>query len=55
LVSGAGALAVLTGPITGTNMGTLTLNGGGAAKLELLVNINAVNSNINVLLNLTSI
>jgi hypothetical protein len=52
LVSGAGTLAVLTGPITGTNMNTLTLNGGAQQNLSSLVNINAVNSNINVLLNL---
>ena len=52
LVSGAGTLAVLTGPITGTNMSTLTLNGGAQQNLSSLVNINAVNSNINVLLNL---
>jgi hypothetical protein len=52
LVSGAGTLAVLTGPITGTNMGTLTLNGGAQQNLSSLVNINAVNSNVNVLLNL---
>ena len=52
LVSSAGTLAVLTGPITGTNMSTLTLNGGAQQNLSSLVNINAVNSNINVLLNL---
>ncbi|MCU1247724.1 MAG: hypothetical protein JWQ49_753 [Edaphobacter sp.] len=52
LVSGAGTLAVLTGPITGSNMGTLTLNGGAQQNLSSLVNINAVNSNVNVLLNL---
>jgi len=52
LVSGAGTLAVLTGPITGTNMSTLTLNGGAQQNLSSLVNINAVNSNVNVLLNL---
>jgi hypothetical protein len=43
---------VLTGPITGTNMSALTLNGGAQQNLSSLVNINAVNSNINVLLNL---
>jgi hypothetical protein len=53
LVTGAGTLQVLTGPLTSTtNMGTLTLNGNAQQNLSSLVNINAVNSNINVLLNL---
>lgn len=53
LVTGAGTLQVLTGPIsTSTNTGTLTLNGGAQQNLSSLININAVNSNINVLLNL---
>jgi hypothetical protein len=53
LVTGAGTLAVLTGPLTSTtNQGTLTLNGGAQQNLTSLVNINAVNSNVNVLLNL---
>ena len=53
LVTGAGTLAVLTGPLTGTNQSTLTLNGGAQQNLSSLVNINAVDSNVNVLLNLT--
>src|ERR1700748_59723 len=54
LVSGAGTLAVLTGPLAGTtqNQGTLSLNGQAQQNLSSLVNINAVNSNVNVLLNL---
>jgi len=53
LVTGAGTLAVLTGPLSSTqNQGTLTLNGGAQQNLSSLVNINAVNSNVNVLLNL---
>jgi hypothetical protein len=53
LVTGAGTLAVLTGPLSTTqNQGTLTLNGGAQQNLSSLVNINAVNSNVNVLLNL---
>jgi hypothetical protein len=53
LVMGAGTLGVLTGPLTTTtNQGTLTLNGGAQQNLTSLVNINAVNSNVNVLLNL---
>lgn len=51
-VTGAGTLAVLKGPITGTNMGSLTLDGAAQQNLSSLVNINAVNSRINVLLNL---
>jgi hypothetical protein len=53
LVTGAGTMAILTGPLTSsTNQGTLTLNGGAQQNLTSLVNINAVNSNVNVLLNL---
>jgi hypothetical protein len=52
LVTGAGTLAVLSGPLTGNNQGTLSLNGQAQQNLSSLVNINAVNSNINVLLNL---
>jgi hypothetical protein len=54
LVTGAGTLAVLTGPLAGTtqNQGTLSLNGQAQQNLTSLVNINAVNSNVNVLLNL---
>lgn len=53
LVTGAGTLAVLTGPQgTTQNQSTLTLNGQAQQNLTSLVNINAVNSNVNVLLNL---
>jgi hypothetical protein len=53
LVTGAGTLAILTGPLSSTtNQGTLTLNGQAQQNLSSLININAVNSNINVLLNL---
>lgn len=52
LVTSAGTLSVLKGPMTGNNMGSLTLNGQAQQNLSSLVNINAVNSNINVLLNL---
>jgi hypothetical protein len=53
LVTGAGTLAVLTGPLSTTqNQGTLSLNGAAQQNLSSLVNINAVNSNIDVLLNL---
>jgi hypothetical protein len=52
LVTGAGTLQVLSGPITSNNMGTISLSGGAQQDLSSLVNINAVNSNINVLLNL---
>jgi hypothetical protein len=52
LVTGAGTLAVLTSPLAAQNQGTLTLSGGAQQNLTSLVNINAVNSNVNVLLNL---
>jgi hypothetical protein len=53
LVTGAGTMAVLTGPLsTTTNQGTLSLSGGAQQNLTSLVNINAVNSTVNVLLNL---
>lgn len=52
LVSGAGSLAVQSGPNTGTSVGTLTLNGSAQQNLSSLININAVNSKVNVLLNL---
>ncbi|HZY63089.1 MAG TPA: hypothetical protein VFE38_11220 [Edaphobacter sp.] len=52
LVASAGTLAVQSGPLTGTSIGSLTLNGNAQQNLSSLVNINAVNSKINVLLNL---
>jgi hypothetical protein len=52
LVSSAGSLAVQGGTNTGTSVGTLTLNGSAQQNLSSLININAVNSKINVLLNL---
>lgn len=51
LVSSAGSLAV-QGSNTGTSIGSLTLNGNAQQNLSSLININAVNSKINVLLNL---
>ena len=52
LVSSVGSLAMSSGPNTGTTVGTLTLNGNAQQNLSSLININAVNSKINVLLNL---
>ncbi|HEU4635987.1 MAG TPA: hypothetical protein VFS41_07410 [Edaphobacter sp.] len=52
LVSSTGSLALQSGPIAGNTMGTLSLNGNAQQNLSSLVNINAVNSKINVLLNL---
>lgn len=52
LVSSVGSLAMSTGPNTGTSIGTLTLNGNAQQNLSSLININAVNSKVNVLLNL---
>lgn len=52
LVSSTGSLAMSSGPITGMSVGTLTLNGSAQQNLSSLININAVNSKVNVLLNL---
>lgn len=52
LVTSTGSLAVQSGPINGTTMGTLSIDGNAQQNLSSLVNINAVNSKINVLLNL---
>ncbi len=53
LVTGAGTLSVLTSPTSSTtNQGSITLNGQAQQNLTSLVNINAVSSNVNVLLNL---
>jgi hypothetical protein len=52
LVSSTGSLAIQNGPLAGNTMGTLSLNGNAQQNLSSLVNINAVNSKINVLLNL---
>ncbi len=51
LVSSSGSLAVQAVPLSSTT-GTLSINGNAQQNLSSLVNINAVNSNINVLLNL---
>lgn len=52
LVSSTGSLGIQGGPIGGVTNGTLSLNGNAQQNLSSLVNINAVNSKINVLLNL---
>jgi hypothetical protein len=52
LVSAAGNLAMLNGPLAGANAGSITLNGAAQQDLTSLVNINAANSIVNVLLNL---
>ena len=52
LVSSSGSLAVQSGPLNGGTLGTLSLNGNAQQNLSSLVNINAVNSKVNVLLNL---
>jgi len=52
MVSSAGTLAIQNGPLTGASINSLTLNGNAQQNLSSLVNINAVNSKINVLLNL---
>ncbi len=53
LVTGAGTMAFQSGPIGSTNTtGTINLSDNAQQNLNSLVNITAVNSNINVLLNL---
>ncbi len=52
LVSTTGSLALQSGPLIGSTVGTLSLNGNAQQNLNSLININAVNSKINVLLNL---
>jgi hypothetical protein len=52
LVSSAGTLTVQSAPISSTSIGSLTLNGNAQQNLSSLISINAVNSKINVLLNL---
>jgi hypothetical protein len=52
LVTAAGNASVLAQPMSGTNIGSITLNGQAQAGLNSLININAVNSSIAVLLNL---
>jgi hypothetical protein len=52
LVSSTGTLTMQAAPISSTTLGSLTLNGSAQQNLSSLININAVNSQINVLLNL---
>ncbi len=52
LVSATGSLGLQAGSISGTTLGTLSLTGNAQQNLSSLININAVNSKINVLLNL---
>lgn len=52
VVTAAGNASVLAQPMPGTNTGSITLNGQAQAGLNSLININAVNSSIAVLLNL---
>jgi hypothetical protein len=56
LVTGAGSMSVMNSPLASTsnttNQGTLTLTDGAQQNMTSLVSINAVNSIVNVLLNL---
>ena len=52
LVTSTGSLAVEAVPLGGNTVGTLSMDGNAQQNLSSLVNINAVNSKINVLLNL---
>ena len=52
LVTSTGSLAVESVPLGGNTVGTLSIDGNAQQNLSSLVNITAVNSKINVLLNL---
>jgi len=52
LVSSTGSLAVQSAPLNSNTIGTLSLSGNAQQNLNSLVNITAVNSKVNVLLNL---
>ncbi len=52
LVTATGSLGLQAGPTSGTTLGTLSLSGNAQQNLSSLINLNAVNSKINVLLNL---
>jgi hypothetical protein len=52
LVSSSGSLAIQNGGVSNTTVGTLNINGNAQQNLSSLVNLNAVNSKINVLMNL---
>jgi hypothetical protein len=52
LVSSSGSLAIQSGPLNGSTLGTLSISGNAQQNLSSLVNITAVNSKVNVLLNL---
>ena len=52
LVDGSGSLGLQTGPLNGATLANLSLNGNAQQNLSSLINLNAVNSKINVLLNL---
>lgn len=52
LVSSSGSLAVQSGGVNNTSVGTLSINGNAQQNLSSLINLNAVNSKINVLMNL---
>ena len=45
-------MSLQSAPLAGNNTSTLSINGNAQQNLSSLVNINAVNSKINVLLNL---
>lgn len=52
LVTSTGTLSIEKSSLSGSTLGTLTLSGSAQQNLSSLININAVNSKINVLLNL---
>jgi hypothetical protein len=53
LVNGSGSLAVPSSSITDTTIGALNLSDSAQGNLHSLININAVNSPVQVLMNLT--
>jgi hypothetical protein len=52
LVSAVGNASVLAQPLSGTNTGSINLSGNAQQGLNSIISINAVNSVVNVLLNL---
>lgn len=52
LVTSSGTLSIQNTPLTGMTLGSLSLTGNAQQNLSSLINIVAVNSKINVLLNL---
>jgi hypothetical protein len=52
LVSSSGSLAVQSAGVSNTSVGTLSINGNAQQNLSSLINLNAVNSKVAILMNL---